>query len=88
MPNVVTANRLVDGIVVYLAPDGGWTEDIAHAARAETEEETEGARSARQAGREARAWSSPSIPCQSRSRTAQSIRFPCASASAPRTALR
>jgi hypothetical protein len=40
LPNVVTANRLVDGIVVYLAPDGSWTEDIAHAARAETEDET------------------------------------------------
>lgn len=40
MPNVVTANRLVDGIVVYLAPDGGWTEQIADARMAETEEET------------------------------------------------
>jgi hypothetical protein len=40
MPNVVTANRLTDGIVVYLAPDGGWVEDIAHARFAETEEET------------------------------------------------
>ena len=29
MPNVVTANRLIDGIVVYLAADGGWTEEIA-----------------------------------------------------------
>ena len=40
MPNVVTANRLVDGIVVYLASDGSWTEDIARARFAETEEET------------------------------------------------
>ena len=40
MPNVVTANRLVDGIVVYLAPDGGWTEQIAAARMAETEDET------------------------------------------------
>lgn len=40
MPNVVTANRLVDGIVVYLAPDGSWTEDIVQARFAETEEET------------------------------------------------
>ncbi len=39
MPNVVTANRLNDGIVVYLAPGGGWTEDIAEAARAEGEDE-------------------------------------------------
>ena len=40
MPNVVTANRLVDGIVVYLASDGGWTEEIGRARLAETEDET------------------------------------------------
>jgi Protein of unknown function (DUF2849) len=40
VPNVVTANRLTDGIVVYLTPEGGWVEDIARAARADTEEET------------------------------------------------
>ena len=40
MPNVITANRLTDGIVVYLAPDGGWTEDIGRARFAETEDET------------------------------------------------
>jgi Protein of unknown function (DUF2849) len=40
MPSVVTANRLVDGIVVYLAADGSWTEDIARARLAESEEET------------------------------------------------
>lgn len=40
MPNVVTANRLDDGIVVYLAPDGSWTEDIARARFADTEDET------------------------------------------------
>jgi hypothetical protein len=40
LPNVVTANRLVDGIVVYLAPDGSWTEDIARARFALTEDET------------------------------------------------
>lgn len=39
MPNVVTANRLVDGIVVYLA-GSGWTEDISRARLAETEDET------------------------------------------------
>jgi hypothetical protein len=39
MPSVVTANRLIDGIVVYLAPDGSWTEDLAYARRAETEDE-------------------------------------------------
>ncbi|MDJ0512487.1 MAG: DUF2849 domain-containing protein [Methyloceanibacter sp.] len=39
MPSVVTANRLNDGIVVYLAPDGTWTEDIVAAARAESEDE-------------------------------------------------
>jgi hypothetical protein len=42
MPSVVTANRLLDGIVVYLAPDGGWTEELANAHVAETEEETKG----------------------------------------------
>ena len=40
MPNVVTANRLTDGVVVYLAPKGEWTEDIEKARRAETEDET------------------------------------------------
>lgn len=39
MPSVVTANRLEDGIVVYLAPGGAWTVNIAEAARAETEDE-------------------------------------------------
>jgi Protein of unknown function (DUF2849) len=40
MPSVLTANRLLDGIVVYLAADGSWTEDIAQARIANTEEET------------------------------------------------
>ena len=40
MPSVVTANRLIDGIVVYLAPDGSWTEEIGRARIAETEDET------------------------------------------------
>jgi hypothetical protein len=40
VPNVVTANRLVDGIVVYLAPDGSWMEEIDRARLAETEDET------------------------------------------------
>lgn len=40
MPSVVTANRLVDGIVVYLAPDGSWTEDLDRARIASTEDET------------------------------------------------
>ena len=39
MPEVVTANRLSDGIVVYLALDGGWTEQLADARIAGTEEE-------------------------------------------------
>lgn len=39
MPNVVTANRLIDGIVVYLAPDGSWTEDLNRAWLGETEAE-------------------------------------------------
>jgi hypothetical protein len=40
MPNVVTANRLIDGIVVYLGPDGGWVEELANAKLADSEEET------------------------------------------------
>jgi hypothetical protein len=39
MPSVVTANRLIDGIVVYLASDGGWTEEIGQARLAATEDE-------------------------------------------------
>ncbi len=39
MPSVVTANRLRDGIVVYLASDGSWTEEISRARLAETEDE-------------------------------------------------
>ena len=26
--HVITANRLLDGLVVYLTPDGGWSESI------------------------------------------------------------
>ena len=40
MPNVITANRLLDGIVVYLAPNGGWVEELAGASVANSEEET------------------------------------------------
>ena len=39
MPSVVTANRLRDGIVVYLASDGSWTEEIGRARIAETEDD-------------------------------------------------
>lgn len=39
MPSVVTANRLLDGIVVYLAPDGGWVEELGHARLANSEDE-------------------------------------------------
>ncbi|XSG80884.1 MAG: DUF2849 domain-containing protein [Methyloligella sp. ZOD6] len=35
----MTANRLEDGIVVYLAPDGSWTEELEKARIAETEDE-------------------------------------------------
>ena len=40
MPSVVTANRLIDGIVVYLGSDGGWVEELARAKLADTEDET------------------------------------------------
>ena len=39
MPSVVTANRLRDGVVVYLASDGSWTEEIGRARIAENENE-------------------------------------------------
>jgi len=39
MPSVVTANRLTDGVVVYLAADGEWTEQIANARVADDEPE-------------------------------------------------
>ena len=39
MPSVVTANRLDDGVVVYLAPKAEWTQDIEKAERAETDDE-------------------------------------------------
>jgi Protein of unknown function (DUF2849) len=40
MPSVVTANRIIDGVVVYLGPDGGWVEELARAKLAGSEEET------------------------------------------------
>jgi len=39
MPEVITANRLTDGIVVYLASDGTWVEDLARARVAVSEDE-------------------------------------------------
>src|SRR6478672_11906098 len=41
MPNVFTAHRLTDGIVVYLAPDGGWVEELSRAKLAGSEEDTQ-----------------------------------------------
>jgi hypothetical protein len=40
MPSVITANRLLDGIVVYLGPGGSWTEDLGRARLADSEEAT------------------------------------------------
>lgn len=31
-PTVVTANRLIDGVVVWLTAEGGWTESLGKAA--------------------------------------------------------
>ena len=39
MPSVVTANRLTDGVVVYLAADDQWTEQIDNARVADDEAE-------------------------------------------------
>jgi sulfite reductase (NADPH) hemoprotein beta-component len=32
MPDVITANRLADGVVVFQTADGSWSEDFNHAA--------------------------------------------------------
>lgn len=36
--SAVTANRLLDGFVIYLTADGGWSEDLADAAVAGSKE--------------------------------------------------
>lgn len=41
MPQVLTANRLLDGEVVYLASDGAWVEELASAAVLTTKTEGE-----------------------------------------------
>jgi hypothetical protein len=32
MSDIITANRLIDGVVVFQGASGGWVEDFAHAA--------------------------------------------------------
>ena len=66
MPSVVTANRLIDGIVVYLAPDGGWTEELGRARIAETEDETKALEGEAAKACQGAQASSPSIPWRSR----------------------
>ncbi|MEQ8824527.1 MAG: DUF2849 domain-containing protein [Filomicrobium sp.] len=39
MPSIITANRLQDGIVVYLAKDGGWRTDLSAAHIAEDKDQ-------------------------------------------------
>jgi hypothetical protein len=41
VPEIVTANRLGDGVVVYLTKDGGWSDDIAQATVAETKDDAQ-----------------------------------------------
>jgi hypothetical protein len=43
MPQALTANRLRDGEVVYLAADGSWVERLAEARRLSSKEEGEAA---------------------------------------------
>jgi hypothetical protein len=43
MAQALTANRLKDGEVVYLAPDGSWVEHLAKARRLSSKEEGEAA---------------------------------------------
>ena len=38
MPQAVTANRLRDGLVVFLTADGGWSEGVGDAARADDDD--------------------------------------------------
>ena len=87
MPSVVTANRLLDGIVVYLAPDGGWVEDLGHARLANTEDEIEALES-----EAAKAVAERKVvavyPMDVAIRTACQWPFPCAKRSAPPTAPR
>ena len=84
MPSVVTANRIIDGIVVYLGSDGGWVEELARAKLAHSEEGTKALESEAPRPSPSAAWS-PSIPWRSRSTTACRLPRPCASASAPPT---
>ena len=84
MPDVVTANRLVDGIVVYLAKDGGWIEDLARAKLAETEDETKALE-----GEAAKAVAARLVvavyPMPVALTNGVRLHFLCASVSAPRT---
>jgi len=41
MPKVISANRLADGIVVYVGPDGSWLERLEQAKIFASEAETE-----------------------------------------------
>jgi len=40
MPSIVTANRLRDGVVVFLTANGSWSEDISEARVAADKSET------------------------------------------------
>ena len=84
MPSVVTANRLIDGIVVYLAPDGGWVEELARAKLAGPRK-----RPRRWKAEAAKASPSASVvavyPMDVALNDACRLPPPCASASAPPT---
>ena len=85
MPNVVTANRLIDGIVVYLAPDGGWVEELARAKLADTEDETKALESEAAKAVAERARRRRLSHGGRAQRRRAGCHFPCASASAPPT---
>lgn len=44
--NIITANRLLDGVVIYRTRDGGWVEDFASSARFSKEESAQALESA------------------------------------------
>ena len=59
MSEMITANRLSDGIVVFLDPEGGWTEDFHRAHVIDTSEAKATALAAAAKGRRTTSSSSP-----------------------------
>ena len=82
MPDVITANRLADGVVVFQTADGGWSEDFNRAAVARTRPRPPPRSRAPRRTRRTTSSSTP-MPSRSKSATAISSRRRCARRSAP-----